>query len=151
MKTSLQSIETFLAGKKIAVAGVSRDQKKFGHVIYKELKEKGFEVYPVNPGTDMINGDPCFRSVGVLPVNVKHLLIVTPKNQTRDIVAETVAKGIDHIWIQQMSDTREAIDLAVSHQVNLVTGQCILMHTDPVKGVHKFHRTLMKFFGRFPK
>ncbi len=151
MKATKASIDAFLASRKLAIAGVSRDPKKFGYQVFKQMQEKGFEVYPVNPETDMIDGNPCFRSIGSLPLNVHSLLIVTGKKQTRGIVAEAIAKGIDNIWIQQMSDTPEAIELAGSRPLNLVTGECILMHTNPVTGFHKFHRNIRRFFGRMPK
>jgi len=151
MKATKASIDSFLSSRKLAIAGVSRDPKKFGHQVFLKLKEKGFEVYPVNPGADSIAGTQCFRTVGSLPLNVHCLLIVTPKKQTRDVVAEAIAKGIDNIWIQQMSDTPESIELALSHPVNLITQECILMHVDPVEGIHKFHRTIKRLFGFYPK
>jgi len=151
MKPTKTSIDNFLSSRKIAIAGVSRDSKKFGYQVFIHLKKKGFEVYPVNPGADTIAGTPCFRTVASLPLNVHHLLIITPKKQTRDVVAEAIAKGIDNIWIQQMSDSPESIELAMSHPINLVTKECILMHVDPVEGIHKFHRTIRRFFGLLPK
>ncbi len=151
MKATRASIDAFLAGRKVAVAGVSRDPKKFGHIVFRQLRERGFEVFPVNPGTDTIDGIPCFRSVSALPLNVHSLIILTPKKQTREVVAEALAKGIDNIWIQQMSDTPESLALARSQPVNLVAGECILMHIDPVTGIHKFHRALKKLFGLYPR
>ena len=97
MKASKASIDSFLSTSKIAIAGVSRDPKKFGYLVFKQLKEKGFEVYPINPGADNIEGTPCFRSVSALPLNVHSLVILTPKKFTRDVVAEAMAKGIDNI------------------------------------------------------
>lgn len=151
MKATRASIESFLATRKLAVAGVSRDQKKFGYIVFKTLTEKGFEIFPINPSTDMIASTPCFRNVGALPVNVHNLLILTPKKQTQEVVAEAIRKGIDHIWIQQGCETREIVELINAHKINLITGECILMHADPVTGIHKFHRTLRKFFGMMPK
>ncbi len=150
MKTSRKSIEQFLEGRKLAIAGVSRDPKKFGHVVYLDLKKKGFEIYPVNPETDTIEGQPCFQSVSSLPADVKHLLVITPKNNTLDVLKEAIGKDIDNIWIQQMSDTREALDYLKDKQVRLVSKQCILMWTEPVSGFHKFHKTLKKIFGALP-
>ena len=151
MKATKASIESFLSSRKLAIAGVSRDPKKFGYQLFNQLREKGYEVYPINPQTDNIDGIPCFRSVSSLPLNVHNLLIITTKKQTKDVVNEAIAKGIDSFWIQQMSDTPEAIELTRTHPVNLVTGECILMHTEPVTGFHKFHRTIRGFFGRLPK
>jgi uncharacterized protein len=151
MKATKASINSFLSSRKIAIAGVSREPKKFGYQVFKQLKDKGFEVYPINPNADYIDGTPCFRSVSALPLSVHSLVILTPKKLTRDVVAEAITKGIDNIWIQQMSDTREAIELTKAHPVNLVTGECILMHTDPVQGIHKFHRNIKRFFGLYPR
>lgn len=151
MTATKASIDTFLSSRKIAIAGVSRDPKKFGHQVFRQLKEKGYELYPINPGSDFIDGTPCFRSVSSLPLHVHSLLILTPKKQSKDIVADAIGKGIDNIWIQQMSDTPEAIELAATRQMNLITGECILMYADPVKGIHQFHRIIKQFFGGMPK
>ncbi|MCX6305900.1 MAG: CoA-binding protein [Bacteroidetes bacterium] len=151
MKATKASIDSFLSAHSIAIAGVSRDPKKFGHVVFKQLKEKGFEVLPINPGTDDIAGTPCFRSVSALPPGTQSLIIVTGKKQTREVVAEAMAGGIKNIWIQQMSDTPETLELTKGYTGNLVTGECILMYADPVTGFHKFHRNLKRFFGRLPK
>ena len=151
MKATKASVDLFLSSQKIAIAGVSRDPKKFGYQVFSQLKEKGYEVYPINPNVDSLDGTPCFRSVSSLPLNVHSLVIITPKKQTRNVVADAISKGIDSIWIQQMSDTPEAIELTRAHPINLVTGECILMHTEPVSGFHKFHRNLRKFFGGMPK
>ena len=151
MKTSKQAIESFLSNKKIAIAGVSRNAKKFGYVVLQELTQRGYDVYPVNPNTNSLGGIPCFQSISALPPDVRNLLVVTPKENTTGIVQEAVGKGISSIWIQQMSDTPEAIRIAEESKVNLVTKQCILMWTNPVKGIHKFHRTIKKLFGMLPK
>ena len=151
MKTSRASIDNFLSSRKIAIAGVSRDPKKFGHVVFRHLADNGYEVYPVNPNTDSIDGTPCIRNVSALPLNVHSLLVVTRKEQTKAVMAEAIGKGIDNIWIQQMSDTPEAVELAQSHPVNLITKECILMHAEPVKGVHNFHRFMKRLFGRYPR
>ena len=151
MKTSKASIASFFSSRKIAIAGVSRDSRKFGYQVFNLLREKGFDVYPINPGTDHIAGIPCFRSVGALPTDVRSLAIITPKSQTRDIVAEAITKGINNIWIQQMSDTPDAIALTKTHPINLITKECILMHASPVTGIHKFHRNIKGLFGLLPR
>ncbi len=151
MKTSRQSIERFLETRKLAIAGVSRDPKKFGNMIYKEMKDLGMEVCPVNPNTGQINGEKCYNSVNELPSGIGYLLVVTPKSRTLDTVREAVGKGIENIWIQQSSETREVIDYLKDKPVKVVTHECIFMWLEPVKSIHKFHRAIRKFFGRLPK
>ena len=151
MKASKAAIESFLSSKKIAIAGVSRNSRKFGYTVFKELSQKGFDVYPINPNTNSLGGTPCFQSVSALPSDVKNLLIVTPKDQTNGLIREAVSTGISGIWIQQMSETPEAIQFAEENKVNLISKQCILMWLEPVKSIHKFHRNLKKLFGMLPK
>lgn len=148
---TLNEINSFLYPEKLAVAGVSRNSKKFGNIVLKELVDKGFDVYPVNPDADTIRGHRCYHSVIDLPDDVKHLLIVTPKNQTQAVAEDAVRKGIKMVWIQQMSDTPEAIKTLTDAGIPHITGKCILMFADPVKGPHQFHRFLVKIVGRFPK
>jgi uncharacterized protein len=146
-----KDIEKFLEPKKLAIAGVSRDPKKFGHQVYDELKKRGYEVYPVNPQTSELAGEKCYRSVSELPAGVDRLLIVTPKNETDTILREAVKKGITRVWVQQMSETKDTVKIAAENQVDLIFKKCIFMFADPVTSIHKFHRTLLQWFGRLPK
>ncbi len=149
--TTKASIERFLKPRTFAISGVSRNPKKFGGSVYFELKKKGFKLYPINPNTDKINGDPCYRSVSDLPAGVDRLLVLTKKEQTEAVIREALDKGIKKIWIQQMSDTPEALQLANSGDAELIHKQCIMKFAEPVTGVHKFHRFLNKIFSGLPK
>jgi predicted CoA-binding protein len=147
---SLRQIEEFIAAEPLAMVGVSRDPKKFGYAAFKELKEKGLKIIPVNPSADEILGVKAFASVNLLPPEVRGIIIMTKKDQTRDVVKEAKAKGIKHIWIQQNADTKEAMKELEGSGINFITGECILMHYKP-HSVHTFHKGLKKLFGRFPK
>lgn len=151
MKTTQKQINDFFGNKKIAVAGVSRDPKKFSTVAFNELKERGFDVYPVNPNVDSVNGVKCYSSVATLPADVGSLLIVTSKNQTLDVLKDAVSRSVPNIWIQQMSETPEVMAFIKTHKLTLITRQCVLMFAEPVKSFHKFHRTIKRLFGLLPK
>jgi len=146
-----KDIEKFLEPKKLAIAGVSRNPKKFGYMVYLELKKKGYEVYPVNPNTTDIEGAACYNTVTDLPKDVKHLLILTPKKDTDAVLREAINKGITNIWVQQMSETAETMKIASEYHTEVILKKCIFMFAGPVHGVHKFHRTLAGIFGRLPK
>jgi uncharacterized protein len=105
----------------------------------------------VNPMTTEINGERCYQHISELPSHVSSLLILNSKENTRSIVKEALSRGMNNIWIQQMSDTPEALKLASKGNVNLVHGQCIFMFAEKVEGFHKFHRGVKKFFGALPK
>jgi uncharacterized protein len=148
---TLNEIQKFLEPRKFAIAGASRNLKKFGGSIFKELSDIGFELYPINPNTDEIQGVKCYKSVEELPSDVNHLLIVTPKYETEIIARAAVKKGIQMIWIQQESDTPEAVKIIEDAGIPLIYKKCIMMFASPVKSVHRFHRFLVKTFGGYPK
>ncbi|HEX2968048.1 MAG TPA: CoA-binding protein [Bacteroidales bacterium] len=148
--TTLKQINEFIESQPIAVVGVSRNPKKFGYAAYKELRDKGMKLVPVNPLTDEILGEKCYRSVTTLPAEIKGIIILTKKSQTASVVKEAKAKGIKQIWIQQMAESAEALQELKESDINFVTKECILMHYK-ANGMHKFHGRLKKFFGKFPK
>ncbi len=77
---TLQQIEDFLGSGPIAMAGVSRNPKKFGFAAFKELKEKGMNIIPVNPHADEIHGSKVYHDIKSLPDDVKGLIVMTGKD-----------------------------------------------------------------------
>jgi predicted CoA-binding protein len=147
---TLKQINDFLDSQPIAMVGVSRNPKKFGYSAFKELKEKGMKIIPVNPEADKIMGEKSYPNVKALPSEVGGIIIFTKKEKTASVVREAKEKGINQIWIQQMADSKEALNELNGSGINFITGECILMHYKP-HSIHKFHGMLKKFFGRFPK
>ena len=75
---------------------------------------------------------------------------MTKKDKTARSCQEAMEKGIKQIWIQQMADSKEALEELEGSDINYITGECILMHYKP-HSIHKFHGNLKKFFGTFSK
>jgi uncharacterized protein len=151
LKSTKAQVDAFLAQKDVAVAGYSRDPKKFGHMLYKTLKEKGYQVYPVNPaGGEAPGGEPIYSAVPELPEHVRALVVVTKPEVSPQVVREALNRGVDHLWIQQMSDGKVLQKELSEVSANVIFGRCILMHAHPT-GIHKFHRWLAGVFGRLPK
>jgi hypothetical protein len=147
---TLKQIEEFLNSQPIAMVGVSRNPKKFGFAAFKELKEKGMNLIPVNPYADEIHGTKVYHDVKSLPADVKGLIIMTKKEQTAGVIREAKERGLKHIWIQQMADSKEALNELKGTDINFITGECILMYYKP-HSFHKFHAWIKKIFRRFPK
>jgi uncharacterized protein len=147
---TLKQIEEFLGSGPIAMAGVSRNPKKFGFAAFKELKEKGLNIIPVNPYADEIHGSKVYHDIKSLPDSVSGLIVMTGKSQTAGVIREAKEKGIKQIWLQQMAETKEALKELEGSGINYVTKECILMHYKP-HSIHKFHAAIRKFFRRFPK
>lgn len=148
---SKHKIDHFLDCKSIAIAGASRNEKSFSAQVAKHLTKLGYNLWYVNPffeSNEMENQR--VPTLAMLPDSVDHLLVMTPKSQTESVMKQAIAKGIKDVWIQQLSDTSEALKLAQQSQLNTIHHQCIFMYTEP-EGIHKFHHRVKKFFGSLPK
>jgi len=147
---TLKQIEEFLASEPIAMVGASRNPRKFGFMAFRELKEKGLNIIPVNRNAAEIHQVKAYPGIASLPPEVRGLLIMTQKRETAEAVREAKARGFKQIWIQQSSESTEALQELEGTDINYITGECILMYHKP-HGIHKFHRAILKFFRRYPK
>lgn len=148
--TSASAIEEFFAQPAIGIVGVSRNIKKFGYLVYKEMHAKGFNVYPVNPNTETIDGQACYKTIEDLPADAKSVVLLSKKEITPGLVNQASEKGIKNIWVQQGSQTPDIIEKAISGPLNIIYGNCILMFAKP-SGGHSIHRFILKLFGKLPK
>ena len=146
----IERINKFFGCNKFAIAGVSRDKKKFGSLIYKELKKKEFNIVAVNPNMDTFEGEKCYRSVKELPPDIEALIVVAKPDISYSIVREAVEKGIRNIFLQQGAQNAAAINYAEENGINIIYKKCVMMFADP-RGIHKFHASLCKLFGVYPK
>jgi uncharacterized protein len=149
--TTAAAINSFFASSPIAVIGVSRKNKHFSNIIYKRLKEKGYKVVPINPNTDKILGDTCYTDISKVPGKIASAIALTASKNTDAVVKGAVEYGIKNLWIQQQSETKIAVETAEKNNINLIHHQCIMMFTEPVKGIHSFHKGIKKLFGKLPK
>lgn len=150
-KVSKEQIDSFLDGKKLAIAGVSRNPKKFGYHVIEGLTKNGYSVLPVNPNADEILGIKCYGRVEDLPDDISSLLILTPKHETDKVLVSAIKKGIKNIWIQQGASSPDSLKIAEDYEKAIIHGKCIFMFAEPVGSIHKFHKTLVKLFGELPK
>ena len=98
--TSLEAkIDDFLSQRRIAVAGVSRDNNHHPatNLIYRRLKQTDHEVFAVNPHLQTFEGDRCYRDVQSVPGGVDGVVIVTRPETTAKIARECGAAGIHRV------------------------------------------------------
>jgi predicted CoA-binding protein len=148
--TSKAAVENFLAQERLAVVGISRKGNKFGNMAYKELKAKGYQVVPVHPQAEQIEGDPCYPSLSAIPEPVGGVLVVVPPEQTEKVVQEAAQVGIRHVWMQQGAESPAAIQFCEEQGMNTVYSECIMMFAQP-SSYHSFHRWVWGLLGRLPK
>lgn len=121
-------IREFLNRKNvIAVVGASRDPDKYGHRVYRDLKEAGYKVYPVNPNAPEILGDKCYPSLESLPVKPDVVNLVVPPEVTERIVETCKKLGIMKVWMQPGSESEKAIRFCNENGIDVAHGVCIMI------------------------
>ena len=146
-----KAIEKFFSSSAYAVIGVSADQKKFGNKVFRAMMSRGFEVYPVNPKLETVEGVRCYSSLLEVPETVQSIVMVVPPGVTEDVLAQCARRDMLAVWMQQGSESRNAVEIARKYQMAVVYGKCILMYLEPVQSVHALHRWLSKMVGTFAK
>jgi predicted CoA-binding protein len=121
-------IKKFLNKRNIfAVVGASREPKKYGYQVYKDLKEAGYQVYPVNPKTEKILGDRCYPDLGDLPTKPDVVEVVVPPKVTEEIVKNCKRLRVTKVWMQPGSESKTAIKFCNENGIDVVHGVCVMI------------------------
>jgi uncharacterized protein len=123
-----EKITAFLAGKRFAVVGASTDRSKYGNKVLRAYLQNGYDVVPVNPTADEVEGLPAVADLTSISEPVDGVSIVTPPTVTEQVVRQAVGLGISNIWMQPGAESEEAISLAESGGANVLAGgPCVLV------------------------
>lgn len=150
-------VDDFLAQKRIAVAGVSRDhsQHPAGNLIYRRLKSAGHDVFPVNPHMQTFEGDRCYPDVRSIPGGVDGVVIITRPETTERIVRDCSEAGVRRVWMHRSmakgsSVSPEAAEYCRQHDISVIAGACPMMFGPGVDFGHTCMRWMMKLTGGLP-
>jgi len=127
----VQDITKLLDGPdvSIAVVGATDNSSKYGHVIYRDLKQKGFTVYPVNPQRTSVDGDPAFPNVGDIPGKPTLVNFVVPPATTRNVLQQCLDLDLMNAWVQPGAESPEVIAFLQQNSFNYVADACIMVAT----------------------
>jgi hypothetical protein len=154
MQTLREAAEEFLAQRRIAVAGVSRDEKQTANAIYRRLREAGYEVYPVNPNAETVEGDRCYPALGAIPERPDGVLVVTHPDAAPDIARQCVETGVPRLWMHRSfgagSASEEATRICRDAGIAVLDGGCPMMFLEPVDPFHKCFRWFFGATGKLP-
>jgi predicted CoA-binding protein len=157
MSTLETKVDDFLAQKRIAVAGVSRnDPNAAANVIYRTLRDVGYKVFPINPHADEIEGTTCYHDLMSIPGGVDAVFIATPAKATDDLVHQCAQAGVSRVWMHRSfhmlgtSVSESAVRFCNDHNITVIAGACPLMFGEHSDGGHRFMRNLLGTFGRLP-
>jgi uncharacterized protein len=154
MTTIEQAASEFLSNRRIAVAGVARDGASAANVVYRRLREEGYEVFPLNPHAAEVEGDACYASVGDIPGGVAAVVIGTTPAAGTEVVRDCLAAGVPRVWFHRSFGTgsvdAEAVALAESGGLAVIEGACPMMFLDPVDLPHRCMRWMLRVSGKLP-
>jgi uncharacterized protein len=152
-----EKVHDFLAQKRIAVAGVSRDHGSHpaANLIYRRLKTTGHEVFPVNPNMQTFDGDRCYADVRSIPGGVDGVVIVTRPETTERIVHDCGDGGVRRVWMHQSigkgtSVSTKAVEYCRQHDISVIAGACPMMYGKGVDFGHMCMRWALKLTGGLP-
>ena len=120
-------IGEFLAQKSFGVVGSFRNESKYAYKILKDLKQKGYRVYPINPRIDEVEEIKCYPTVLDLPVVVDVMDIVTPPLATEKIIEQCHIKGITRIWLQPGAESEIAIRFCIENNIKVIYNACVML------------------------
>jgi uncharacterized protein len=156
--TTLETkVGDFLAQKRIAVAGVSRQST--GHpaanLIYRRLKTNGHDVFAVNPHLETFDGDHCYADVQSIPGGVDAVVIVTRPEVTERVVRDCDRARVHRVWMHQSvaqstSVSPNAVEYCHQHGISVIAGGCPMMYGQGVDFGHTCMRWLLKLTGGLP-
>jgi uncharacterized protein len=148
-RTTYARIEGFLAHRRLAVVGVSRNPQDFTRKIFAEFRRHEYDAVPVNPAAADLEGLRCYASVGEIAPPVEAALLLTPPAATPAVVRDCDAAGIRSVWMLRSSPS--ALAFCEAHGISAVSGECPFMFLAGNQGPHRIHAFLRRLFGRYPK
>jgi predicted CoA-binding protein len=148
------SVAAFLAGKRVAVAGVSRSGTQPANAILRKLRDCGFDAIPVNPHADQLEGTTCYRDLAAVPGTVDGLMVVTHPAVAESLVRQAAARGIRNVWFHRSFGEGSVSDAALRActelEIHPIVGGCPLMYCEPVDVAHRCMRWWLGRQQRIP-
>jgi len=152
MSTRNRLAAEFLAGRRLAVVGVSRDPKDFSRGLFRELRKRGYDVVPVNPTGGEIEGLPCAARVQDIRPPVDGALLMTRPEVSEQVVRDCAAAKIPRVWLHRGigpgAVSAAAVALCRQHGIAAVEGECPYMFLPEPGLVHRVHGIVRRLTHR---
>ena len=125
----MDSITSLLAapGATVALVGATENAYKYGSIIYRDLKRKGWPVYAVNPHRETVDGDPAYATLADLPVRPTVLNFVVPPDQTLVVLEQAKELGWMDVWIQPGAESARVMEYLEDEGFNYLASACIMV------------------------
>jgi uncharacterized protein len=151
-----EAATAFLAQRRVAVTGVSRNPQGHGsNTVYQRLRQRGYAVFAVNPNADQVEGDRCFHDLRSIPGGVDAVVIGTRPETAEATMRECADLGIKHVWMHRAFGRGSLSPAAAAwgreHGIRVIDGGCPLMFGSTADPGHKVMRVLLTLTGNVPR
>lgn len=148
-------MRAFLAGRRFAVAGVSRSPGSTGNHVFRKLVGAGYDVVPLNPHATELEGVRCFPRAGaIVAPPLDGVVIATTPAAAIDVVRDCADCGVQRVWfhrsVGQGSASDEAVAECHARGLSCIVGGCPLMYCEPVDPVHRCMRWFLGWGRQIP-
>ena len=154
MTTQAVVANDFLGQRRIALVGVSRDPRDLSRSLFRELRSRGYDVVPVHPLLDLVDGVACARRLQDVQPPVAGALLMTPPAATDQVVRDCFEAGVSRVWMHRGTGHGAVSVTAVAycrdHGIAVVEGACPFMFLPGAGIVHRTHGFFARLFGRHP-
>lgn len=117
-------------GTSFAIVGATDAPGKYGGIIYRDLKRKGYPVFAVNPGRSEVDGDPAYRTLAETPETPTMAVMVVPAPVGVRVIDDAVAAGVKNVWVQPGALSRELAEKLDENGLSWIGGgPCVMVET----------------------
>ena len=106
--------------KTIAILGASNDRNKFGNKAVRAFQQQGYQVFPVNPKEETVEGLRAFKSSAEVPVRPQMISVYLPPPVLLKVLPDIAAKGCDELWLNPGTESDEVLAEAERLKLNVV-------------------------------
>jgi len=122
-----QIIQSMLGKKNWAVIGATNNKTKYGNKIYNLLKSEGYNVFPVNPVYETVEGDTCYNNLSEISADIDCISVVVPPERGVAYIEEAASLGIKQMWFQPGTFDEDLLDLCEEKNIEMVYYACVLV------------------------
>ena len=155
MEARMEDVREFLAQKRFAFVGVSRQPRDFSRMLFREFQKRQFQPVPVHPQASEIEGVKCFARVADIEPPVDSVLLMTPAAANANLAQECAAAGIKRVWFYRGglagAASATALQICEANGMRAIPGEGPFMFFEGTSWLHRFHGLVKKITGAYPR